>query len=186
MDENEDRYAAVVAELEKAMKAYGFTQLQRPTAQAITFYRSPDMGNQDKIEDHFRKIIESHQLGMYGIDWSQTNYQRLSITLGEPNEDGDESPKKTFQYSHQTYYDTIKIEQDKAVKGTIGANINGRMTIYVPKSNNEDIYVTIVGPKYEYVECDATNLPEGVKVKAGFPVLVNKAKKAIVGVDPDK
>lgn len=164
MADNEEKYKAIISAIEQAMHYYGFDRLQQFGDSVVILYRSPGKGNEREVHNTMRRIIEQ-QGKRAELEWSETNYQRLSITIFEPTEQS----RAAFQI----------------VSGTIGANIGGRIKVYVPDSDNKEVYVTLAGSRGEYIECDFDPLPEEVRLSAGFRVLVDIANKTIVAADKE-
>lgn len=181
MDEADDKYAEIVWAIEQAMQEYGFELLQRFGDAVLILYRAPGKGNKERIQNTAQRIIE--QYGMRALfEWSETNLQRLSITLLE----ADDERFISSPHSAGTFSEKVKPsvrDNDATVRivpGTIGANINGSMMIFVPDSNNEVVYVTLTRSVDQYVECEIDPSATDVRLSSGFKVLVNLADKTIV------
>ena len=184
MAEADDKYAEIIWAIEQAMQEYGFELLQRFGDAVLILYRAPGIGNKERIQNTALRIIEQH--GKRALfEWSETNLQRLSITLFEADDERftlSRFPAATISKKEKPPVRdtdaTVRI-----MRGTIGAIINGRIEIYVPDSNNEEVYVTLTGSRYQYVECDIAPSAIGVILSSGFKVLVNLADKTIIAAD---
>ena len=185
MDEADAKYAEIVWAIEQAMQEYGFELLQRFGDAVLILYRAPGKGNKERIQNTAQRIIE--QYGMRALfEWSETNLQRLSITLLEADDE------RFISSPHSAGTPTITIREKvrppvrdndatvRIVPGTIGANINGSMMIFVPDSNNEVVYVTLPKSRDQYVECEIDPSATDVRLSSGFKVLVNLADKTII------
>jgi len=183
MAEADDKYAEIISAIEQAMQEYGFELLQRFGDAVLILYRVPGMGNKERIQNTAQRIIEQH--GKRALfEWSETNLQRLSITLFEA--DDERFPAGTLSATSSKKEKPPVRDTDATVRimrGTIGANINGRIEIYVPDSNDEEVYVTLTGSRYQYVECDIAPSATDVMLSSGFKVLVNLADKTIIAAD---
>lgn len=118
------------------------------------------------------------------FEWTESNYQRLSIFLFTPAEYDLllEENKRLGERLREDLRSPVD-RRDPAslvVWGTIGATIGGRTKIY-PNPDHEEVYVTLEGGNAEYIECDATELPDGIQLYFSFPVMVDKGKRVIVG-----
>jgi hypothetical protein len=187
MAEDNKKCIDIVSAIEKVMGEYGFDYLQHFGDAVMILYRVPGMGNELKIQNTIRRIIEQHRKTAV-FEWSETNLQRLSITLLEPNDEHLFLPQDAAEATSSTVIEEIPNTQHSAasppiVPGTIGANINGRTKIYVPGSNNEEVYVTLTGQGYHYIECDIDPSATDVSTFSGFKVLVNLVDKTSVAAD---
>jgi hypothetical protein len=146
----------LVSSLENVAGHYGFKHFTRPSKNSIVIYRNPARSDQKQVEKSLSEII--HRFGMrVKFEWSMSNWQRLLMSIVEPAE-----------------YERVIV-----VRGKIGATIGGRTQVYVKGSDNEELYVTPEGDD-QYMECDATELPEGVKIYYGSPVMIDTANRVIV------
>ena len=173
----------LIRSIESLASNLGFTLIDRVSKEALTLRCSPPQPNRERVEQALLSVI--NRFGMVAkFEWTESNYQRLSVFLFTPteyelllkeNERLGERLREDIR-SHPDRRDLVSI----IVRGTIGATIGGRPRIY-PNPDHEEVYVTLEGGNAEYIECDATELPQGIQLYFGFPVMVDKGKRVIVG-----
>ena len=187
MSEEDALYPELIRTLESLAEKFGFTLVDRVSKEAFILRRSPAQSNREDVQQVLNSAITHFGL-IAKFEWTETNYERLTVFLFTPAEyervseenarlierNLQELPSKQLG-SHVRYSSVSSV-----IQGTIGATIGGRTRIY-PNPDQEEVYVTIQGGRDEYIECDATELPEGIQLYFGFPVTVDKGKRVIIG-----
>jgi hypothetical protein len=149
--------------LESLGRQLGFSFITAVTHNAVTFYGGSELASRQEVEQRLLILITRFAMKAK-FEWSVSNYERLTIFLVTPEESTQLEAKRTAS---------------EIVQGKIGATIGGKTRVY-PNPDHEEVYVTLeVSDKY--IECDARELPEGIKIYFGFPVMVDKGKRVIIG-----
>jgi hypothetical protein len=186
MSEEESISARIVAEIKTWMRDYSFTHIASFGEKTFILYRPPGSGSHKDIETRISALASTYDKRV-NCEWSESNYERLSVNLIDPGDVYPDTQPHFYPKTH-AYFPSDKADRTisrlvpEIVKGKIGALVAGRTRVFVPKSDNEDVYVTLQNSD-EYIECDATELPEGVKIYYGSPVLVDKINRVIVSSD---
>ena len=177
----------LIRNLENLAERFGFTLVDRVSKEAFTLRRSPPQSDREHVQQAFLSAMTGYDM-IAKFEWTETNYERLTVflyTTAEYERLSEENARLIERNLRELLSSTLRPRipyesTSTVVQGTIGATIGGKTKVY-PNPDHEEVYVTLEGGKFEYIECDATELPAGVQLYFGFPVMVDKGKRIIIG-----